>query len=252
MTATGPHPMTRQALHWLMEMGVTDMLTQEPQPWIGEKPMVSAAAPLPGRAMAQMHFNSLSELYDSISAFDGCPLRRTATNTVICDGRPDAPLMVIGEAPGAEEDRRGKPFIGPAGQLLDRMLAAIGRDRHHEQAGQAAYISNIIFWRPPGNRDPNSSEVAACLPFVLEHIRLVAPRLILTLGAPAAHALTGETGSMKSLRGRLRTLDIEGRQIALLPTYHPAYLLRTPAAKALVWEDLLQARALLEDKTLAD
>ncbi len=178
---------------------------------------------------------NLAELRGAIAAFDGCALKRTATNTVIGDGNEVAALMVIGEAPGAEEDRRGLPFVGPAGQLLDRMLAAIGLDR------SGVYISNILPWRPPGNRSPTSEEIALCQPFVERQIVLVQPRVLILVGGISAKALLGKREGITRLRGTWREITPPGTEqpIATMATFHPAYLLRQPSAKREVWRDLL-------------
>ena len=147
--------------------------------------------------------------------------------------------MFIGEAPGAEEDRQGKPFVGRAGQLLDKMLAAIGLDRKTN-----AYITNVLNWRPPGNRDPSPEEAATCLPFLRRHIELVAPEIIVLLGATAARHVTGRTDGIMRLRGQWLEYFAAGKMVPVMPTLHPAYLLRQPAHKKLAWRDL-QA---IEDK----
>lgn len=185
---------------------------------------------------------SLDDLRDALSAFEGCALKQTAKSLVFGDGKPNSPLMFIGEAPGAEEDRRGVPFVGPAGKLLDLMLAAIGLDR------SAAYITNILPWRPPGNRSPTDAEIAACLPFVERHIELVAPKILVFVGGTAAKTLLGTTQGIMRLRGRWfsyeslhMTAPIDAR--AML---HPAYLLRSPAQKRETWQDLLEIKHRLE------
>jgi uracil-DNA glycosylase len=177
-----------------------------------------------------------------VAAFDGCPLKRTATNTVFLDGNPAAPVMIVGEAPGAEEDRLGKPFVGRSGQLLDRMLAAIGLDRTKVQ------ITNVIYWRPPGNRKPNAAEIAACLPFVLRHIALARPRVLVLSGGTAASALLPLSEGITRLRGRWFELAVPGLEapVPTLPMFHPAFLLRDPARKRETWRDLLALNAHLD------
>jgi len=163
-------------------------------------------------------------------------LRKTATNLVFADGVPGAPLMVVGEAPGADEDRLGRPFVGVSGQLLDRMLGAIGHERKSN-----AFISNVIFWRPPGNRKPTADEIATCLPFIERLIVLARPQVLLLAGATAASALLQRTEAVGRLRGQWIDYQPTGleRAIPTLVTYHPAYLLRQPLAKREVWRDLL-------------
>ncbi|WP_284943747.1 uracil-DNA glycosylase [Acidisoma cladoniae] len=179
---------------------------------------------------------TLAELQAAVAGFEGCALRDTATTTVFSDGNPRARIMLVGEAPGAEEDRAGLPFVGASGQLLDRMLASIGLDRTQ------VLITNILPWRPPGNRTPSEAEIATCLPFVLRHIALVAPELVLLLGATSVRAMTGETQGIRRIRGIWHTIDVPGldKPLPALPTYHPAYLLRTPLAKREAWADLLE------------
>jgi DNA polymerase len=189
---------------------------------------------------------TLEELKDAIARFDGIGLKATATNLVFADGNPEADLMLIGEAPGGEEDRRGVPFVGAAGQLLDRMLAAIGHDRAN------SYITNIVNWRPPGNRKPSPAEMLLCQPFIERHIALVKPKLILLLGDTAAKTLTGRSEGITRLRGKWCdwTDAASGTHIPMLPTFHPAFLLRSPSQKREAWADLLAVKAKL--KELAD
>ena len=183
---------------------------------------------------------NLDQLVAAVRAFEGCALKRTATNTVIGDGNPEAALMIVGEAPGAEEDRQGLPFVGPAGRLLDRMLASIGLDR------SAVYITNMLPWRPPGNRSPTAEELAICQPFLERQIELIAPRILVLVGGIAAKALLNQREGITRLRGQwfpFSTPRMEGT-IQATATFHPAYLLRTPSAKREVWRDLLA----IEDK----
>ncbi|MFI4948424.1 MAG: uracil-DNA glycosylase family protein [Alphaproteobacteria bacterium] len=180
-----------------------------------------------------------------VAGFDLCPLKRTATNTVFIDGNPAAPVMIIGEAPGAEEDRIGRPFVGRSGQLLDRMLAAIGLDRTSVQ------ITNVIYWRPPGNRKPTSAEVATCLPFVLRHIALARPAVLVVSGGTAASALLPLSEGITRLRGRWFELAVPGldRPVPTLAMFHPAFLLRAPERKRETWRDLLALKARLNATT---
>ena len=177
-----------------------------------------------------------------VAGFDLCPLKRTATSTVFIDGNPAARVMIIGEAPGADEDRIGRPFVGRAGQLLDRMLAAIGLDRTGVQ------ITNVIYWRPPGNRKPTAAETAACLPFVLRHIALARPRVLVLAGGTAASTLLPVTDGITRLRGRWFELAVPGvdSPVPTLPMFHPAFLLRSPERKREAWRDLLALKARLE------
>ncbi|HXQ49628.1 MAG TPA: uracil-DNA glycosylase [Stellaceae bacterium] len=247
-------------LRWLVEMGADEAIEAAPNDRFAPKapaPVLPARAANPppsepvkaaavigntsAREAAQAA-TTLDELKAAVAAFEGCALRRTATNTVFADGVPGAPLMIIGEAPGADEDRIGLPFVGRSGQLLDRMLAAIGYDRERN-----AYITNILFWRPPGNRDPTDAETEACLPFVWRHIALGRPRVVMLCGNIAIKALLGRTGITR-LRGRWLALEVPGldRPVPAMPTYHPSYLLRQPARKGEAWHDLLSVQSKLE------
>ncbi|MDW8399815.1 MAG: uracil-DNA glycosylase, partial [Acetobacteraceae bacterium] len=184
---------------------------------------------------------TLDALREAIAGFDGSALRDTATTLVFSDGVPGAPTMLIGEAPGAEEDRLGKPFVGASGRLLDRMLASIGLSRERD-----VYLTNILPWRPPGNRTPTDAEIALFLPFVHRHIALASPRHVLLLGGVAAKALLGAREGITRLRGRWTRLPPEAGGLPALPTLHPAYLLRTPAAKRDAWADLILLRRVLD------
>ncbi len=181
---------------------------------------------------------TLAALRDALERFDHCALKRTATQLVFADGAADARIMFIGEAPGAEEDRIGRPFVGPAGQLLDRMMESIGLDRGKVR------IVNVVPWRPPGNRTPSDTEISQCLPFLHRHIALVRPARLVLLGAVAVRALIGGKDGITRLRGKWREIEIPGMEggLRVLPTYHPAFLLRQPDAKRLAWTDLLELR----------
>ncbi|MFK7942103.1 MAG: uracil-DNA glycosylase family protein [Paracoccaceae bacterium] len=188
--------------------------------------------------------SSLDALAESMRAWDGSPLKAGAKNFVFSDGLPGARLMVVGEAPGADEDRIGKPFVGRAGQLLDRMLAAIGLARTATDPAQSVYIANILPWRPPGNRTPSEQEAQSFLPFMERHIALAKPDIIFAVGNTSVKALLATQTGIKRLRGnwhRHPALDIP-----VMPSFHPAYLLRQPAEKRLAWRDLLALRAALD------
>jgi len=173
------------------------------------------------------------ELQELVARFDGCSLKRTAKNLCFARGSEQARIMMIGEAPGRDEDLQGKPFVGRAGQLLDKMLASIDLDRKAN-----AYITNVINWRPPDNRDPSPEEAAACLPFLRRHIELANPGVIILLGAVAARHVVGISDGIMKLRGRWLEYRVGDRMVPLMPTLHPAYLLRQPAHKKLAWRDL--------------
>ncbi len=255
-------------LAWYIEAGVDEAIDASPvdrfaladekstrrQPLATlERPARSAAPPQPklvartaleatARELAQAA-DTIEDLAATFAAFDGCDPKATATNFVFADGNPRAPIMFIGEAPGAEEDRRGLPFVGPAGRLLDLMLAAIGLDR------SGVYITNILPWRPPGNRNPTDAETTACLPFIERHIELVAPRILIPVGGTAAKALLNTREGIMKLRGRWLTYATP-RMATAIPTraiLHPAYLLRSPAQKRDTWHDLIAIKRRLDE-----
>lgn len=184
--------------------------------------------------------NTLDELRDALDRFDGCNLKLTATRLVFADGNPQARVMLVGEAPGRDEDIQGLPFVGRSGQLLDRMLAAIGLDR------TSVYIANVVPWRPPGNRTPTPQETGICRPFIDRQIELVDPDFLICLGGAAAKELMATSEGILRLRGRWRDFDTGKRTIRAMATLHPAYLLRQPLQKRLAWRDLLALKAALD------
>lgn len=212
-------------------------------PAVLRPPAAPARAPVPlespqlvedAREVAR-RANTIAELEEAVRAFEGCALKRTAKNTVFADGVATAPVMIVGEAPGADEDRMGKPFVGVSGQLLDRMFASIGMSRERN-----LYITNILFWRPPGNRTPTLAEQATCLAFTRRHIELVRPKVVVLAGGTAVKAVLETTEGITRIRGKWATLRLDdGSEVPALPTFHPAYLLRTPASKRQSWWDLL-------------
>ena len=197
-------------------------------------------------AAAAGEAKTLDELKDALSRFDGCALSKTATNLCFASGNPDAKLMFVGEAPGRDEDLQGEPFVGRAGQLLDKMLAAIGRDRAN------AYIANVIYWRPPGNRNPNPEELVACRPFITKQIELVDPDVLVFLGGVPAKEMLSTTQGILKLRGSWREFDTGKRTIPAIATLHPAYLLRQPAQKKLAWKDFRAIRDKLAGLNLGE
>lgn len=204
-------------------------------------PVARAPVPLESPQLAEdarevsRRATTIAELEEAVRAFEGCALKRTAKNTVFADGVAGAPVMIVGEAPGADEDRLGKPFVGVSGQLMDRMFAAIGMSRERD-----LYITNILFWRPPGNRTPTLSEQAICLAFTRRHIELAKPKIVVLAGGTAVKAVLNTTEGITRLRGKWTTLTLDdGSEVPVLPTFHPAYLLRTPASKRQSWADLL-------------
>ena len=251
----------RAVVDWYLEAGVDECIGEVPRDCYGEsraaparprqppapRPATKPAAPPPDAALGAAYAiaaaaDSVPALAAAVAAFDGCPLKKTATNLVFADGSPQARVMLIGEAPGADEDRQGIPFVGVSGQLLDRMLASIGLDR------TAVIIANTVFWRPPGNRDPTTAEVAACQPFVERLIELVDPDVLVALGGAAAKSLLGRAEPVGRLRGRWFTFTTPAMSHPIEATamYHPAYLLRSPAQKRQSWHDLLALKAKLD------
>jgi DNA polymerase len=258
----------RALLRWYAEMGVDEAVGVDPANFFAEPapasappsdqpvptrppaaPLVAAAAPaMPAdEAVRQAEITARScasheALAEALSCFDGCGLKASARTTVFCDGVPGSRLLVIGEAPGRDEDRMGLPFVGRAGQLLDKMLAAIGRSRQTD-----TLISNVIYWRPPGNRAPTQIEIAICKPFVERLIEVTAPTAILLAGSAPTQALLGLAGIMRA-RGAWREIETaSGYRVPALPTLHPAFLLRQPAMKRLAWADLLSLDRRLRD-----
>jgi len=259
-----------ETLRWWIEAGVDLALDENPHDRFAE-----SAAPVPRRALAAVPTvptpapsyearpapaasvapddaarsareraaaaATLDDLRAELERFDGCGLKATATQLVFADGAPGARVMFVGEAPGGDEDRIGRPFVGRAGQLLDRMLAAIALDRTQ------VYIANVVPWRPPGNRTPTPQETAVCLPFIRRQIALSAPRLLVCLGGSATQTLLGVKEGITRARGVWREYEgDDGATIPALPMFHPAYLLRTPAAKRQAWADLRKLRQAID------
>ena len=256
------------ALAWQVDLGVDEVIGDTPVDRY-ELPAVSrTAAPAPAAAVsrpamitaappdlpptdaaevarsAAARAGSLPALRDALAAFELCELKKGARNTVFSDGNPAARVLVLGEAPGREEDMEGRPFVGRAGQLLDRMFAAIGLSRTSPDPDASLYITNVMPWRPPGNRDPEPAEVAMMRPFVERHIALMDPQVIVVMGNTPLYALTGQKGIMRARGGWTTAL---GKP--LLPMVHPAYLLRNPIAKREAWADLLALQARLRTKS---
>jgi uracil-DNA glycosylase family 4 len=205
-----------------------------------EFPSASSAAASAREIAAACH--DLAALEAAVGAFDGCALKETAISLCFADGGPHAEVMLIGEAPGAEEDRLGRPFVGQSGKLLDKMLATIGLQRG------SVYITNVIYWRPPGNRSPTQAEIAACQPFLERQIELLKPKIIVFLGGIAARGLLGVKEGVTKLRGRRFVYTAtDGTRIPAMVTFHPAFLLRQPGQKRLAWRDLLALRQVLDE-----
>ena len=260
-----------EMLRWYRAMGVDEAVADTPQDWCRyngveaepvpqrrtpssppprpadppPQPVTRAApyAPVDPSSMAARDMAraapDLAALEAALATFDGCPLKKTAKNLCFARGNPQARLMFIGEAPGRDEDLEGAPFVGRAGQLLDKMLAAIGLGRDE------AYITNVVYWRPPGNRTPTPQEVQACQPFLQRQIELVAPEILVLLGGAAAKQVLATDQGIMKLRGKWKDYEAGGRTIRTLATLHPAFLLRNPAAKRMAWCDFLTVKAAL-------
>lgn len=262
----------REIMEWYVEAGVDILLEDTPVDRFSEQPPApriktpsmqvnspqehlakraeNKPRPVPTKAQAVMpdgaaiemsknlalKANTLEELKQAMASFEGCNLKRTAKSLVFADGNPQAKLMLIGEAPGRDEDLHGLPFVGRAGQLLDKMLAAIDLNREN------TYITNVIPWRPPGNRTPTPQETEICRPFIERHIELVNPDYVLMVGGSSAKTLMKTTDGIMKLRGKWTELRIKNLTVKALPTLHPAYLLRQPTHKRLAWQDLLSLK----------
>ena len=270
-------PILTQALSstlaWYMDQGIDIFLGDMPISHVQEKPqnslLDSALAQTPlkptkappsqdnkvlGTAGAIIEAEKLAascttlgELQSTIAGFEGLSVRKTATNMVFSDGNENARVMLIGEAPGADEDRQGKPFVGMSGQLLDKILACIDLNRKSQDPRKSVYISNILNWRPPGNRTPTDAEIDISLPFIKRHIALIRPEILILCGGVSAKSLLERTEGISRLRGQFQDFEmttIEGKttHIPTIATYHPAYLLRTPLQKRAVWHDMLMIK----------
>ena len=265
-----PHKPARDLLDFYAEAGVDALVGEEPvdrfaaeqspplaratQPIARELEIKGrpVASPLPAplaapeeaamaaRAAAKSA-KTLDELRAILDKFDGCALKATATRLVFADGNPQARVMLVGEAPGRDEDIEGLPFVGRSGKLLDRMLAAIGLDR------TSVYIANIVPWRPPGNRTPTPQESQICLPFILRQIELADPDIMVCLGGPSAQTLLGIKEGITKTRGRWFSFDTGKREIRAMPTFHPAFLLRSPLQKRFAWRDFLAIKKALAE-----
>ena len=256
-------------LRWYVDAGVDETIGEAPVDRFKAPPPKAlvipapVAAPIPAVARAPISVpvpppmvadataahlaqacTTIAELRATVESFEGCGLKKFAKSTVFAEGNPEARIMFIGEAPGADEDRQGLPFVGASGKLLDKMLASIGLSR-----AANAYITNIIFWRPPGNREPTHEEIASCLPFVQRHIELVDPAVLVCLGGPSAKTILATANGITKLRGKWHDYQTPGlpRPIPAMPLFHPAYLLRSPQQKRLAWRDLLAIKQKLAE-----
>src|SRR5271169_5699914 len=262
-------PTVQQLLAFYLEAGVDCALTDAPVNRLSDPDPVAAAgetapapkpvrmaapipsargevAPAPEAAIqsareAARTAPTLEVLRQLLENFDGCALKSTATRLVFADGNPQARIMFVGEAPGREEDLEGLPFVGRSGKLLDRMMAAIGLDRTQ------AYIANVVPWRPPGNRTPTPQESQICLPFIRRQIELADPDILVCMGNPSAQTLLGLKDGITKTRGRWFTFDTGKREIRAMPTFHPAFLLRSPLQKRFAWRDFLATKKALSE-----
>lgn len=254
------HRTARALLEWHIELGATEAISDQPvnRYELADTPPKprAAAGPVPEVRPPQAEADPVAAARDAAGAaqdlaglkaamadFPHCELRKGARHLVFADGNPAARVMIIGEAPGRDEDMQGKPFVGRAGRLLDRMLEAIGMSRHAEAADEAVYITNVLPWRPPQNRDPKPEEIAMLLPFVQRHVELAKPEAVILMGNISCQAALGRRGIT-----RLRGAWTEAYGKPALPMFHPAYLLRSPRAKREAWADLLALRARMEGK----
>jgi len=249
-----------EMLAWQVEMGVSDALedapvdrfalsaSETPRPPETPRTAVPAAAappaPLPTADPAELAAGAtdLPALAEAMAGFDGCDLKRGARSFVFADGNPQARVMILGEGPGREEDLRGLPFVGPAGQMLDRMFAALGLRRDSPDPARALYITNAVPWRPPGNRQPSDDEIALLRPFVMRHVELADPAVLVVMGNAACQSVLGRQGI-----SRLRGTWVEALGRPVLPMYHPSALLRRPEWKRDAWADLLTLQARLRE-----
>jgi len=217
-------------------------VSQAPRPQAPQAELADDKAAIDDARALAAAASTLDDLRTAMAGFAGCPLKATAKNLVFADGNPQAKIMLVGEAPGRDEDIQGLPFVGRSGQLLDRMLASIGLNR------ETVYISNVLPWRPPGNRTPTPAETAMCLPFILRHIELVGPKVLVCVGGVSAKELFGTKTGITRLRGQWKDFDPAaiggpaGEKIPAIAMLHPAYLLRQPAQKRLAWRDLLSLK----------
>ncbi len=249
MDATEYHEALAQ-LAWQVELGVDECIGEAPSNRYDEtaKPKVKVEkVAAPEVVVEQTHpaeaCNDLESLRLAIESFDGCALKNGARNTVFCDGNPAARVMIIGEAPGRDEDQLGKPFVGRSGQLLDKMFAAIGLSRMTEEAHEAIYITNLLPWRPPQNRDPSAEEIVMMKPFLIKHISLIKPDYLVLVGGSSTKTLLDTTVGITRMRGNWA--EVNG--IPAMPIFHPAALLRDSLKKRPTWADLLALKARLND-----
>lgn len=253
----------KEILEWYVTAGVTETIGEHPlnrlnmpeekvllKKVLTEPPVLPKPEPvvpdnlLEGAIELAKCAQTLDELRQAVMDFNGCALKKTAKNTVFGEGPQDAPVMFVGEAPGADEDRLGRPFVGVSGQLLDKIMASVGLDRKKN-----AYISNIIPWRPPGNRNPSSSEISLCMPFIERHIELLRPKILIMIGGVSMSSLLGQPSGIMKMRGNWTTYQTAGMDspIPVMAILHTAFLLRNPIQKRLAWKDILAIRQKMDE-----
>ncbi len=269
----------KDVLEWFLDNGINEILSSEPvdktlpvsplpstvsvpmasvstsnppplqPPSTAEQPLMGTAQAIIEAQQCAREAKTLEELKQAIANFEGLSIKKTALNMVFCDGNPKADVMIVGEAPGADEDRQGKPFVGASGQLLDIIFKRIGLTRSAEDPHQATYISNILNWRPPGNRTPTPDEMKIALPFIERHIQLISPKILVLVGNTPMKTLLNTKEGIKKMRGQWHpyqtiTPDLGplNHEIIALPTFHPAFLLRNPYEKKTVWQDMIMVQ----------
>ena len=245
-TEVPPHPVQMTARPKLdsIQIDVATKSQQSPiEPGRSQAALPDGAAIKTAQELAASA-NDIDTLRKVMEGFEGCNLRLTAKTLVFADGNPESRIMIVGEAPGRDEDLQGLPFVGRSGQLLDRMLAAIGLDR------EKVYISNVIPWRPPGNRPPTPQETEICRPFIERHIELIKPEILVMIGGSSAKTLLKTTDGIMRLRGKWNEFTTANIKVTAMPTLHPAYLLRQPAHKKFAWQDLLKINQRLKNSDL--
>jgi len=260
LTCTEQEKAALALLDWYRAMGADEATGDEPVNCFAEKPAPAALpAPTPSSGVAPSprvqqkaasaasrgigaEVSTLAELEALVASFEGCTLKRTAKSLCFARGSDQARIMLIGEAPGRDEDLQGKPFVGRAGQLLNRMLSSIGLTESE------VYITNTVYWRPPGNRTPTPEEVEACAPFLARQIELLSPSVLVLLGGAAAKTILNTSEGIMRLRGKWLSYACAGRDLPTLATLHPAFLLRKPEQKRFAWRDLLMLKAALDSQ----
>ena len=228
-------------LRFQFELGVSETVSAKTREDTKNVNLLEINSKIEHESNELSEIKSLNDLQSFIENYDECELSHTARSTVFCDGNADAEIMLIGEAPGNQEDIEGKPFVGKSGQLLDKILKTVNIDRTN------CYISNIIPWRPPGNRNPTAEEISMCLPFIKKHIELVNPKILLLVGSISSKSILNKNLGITKLRGEWHIYKDGDIEIPALPIFHPAYLLRRPNNKSYVMRDILLFKRKIQD-----